>query len=100
MDYFDEDGYPTQEILAVIQGWQWGDAEGCFDFVRELWQYPHLWRESNDGENRLFKISTGGWSGNESLISAMERNQMIWVLTWVSSRRGGHYEFEIQPMSS
>ena len=38
-------------------------------------------------------ISTGGWSGNEDLIGAMQNNAMLWIMTWVSSRRGGHYTF-------
>lgn len=41
-----------------------------------------------------YTFSTGGWSGNEDLIRAMEQNWMIWSLTWVQSRRGGHYIFE------
>ena len=47
----------------------------------------------------LFRISTGGWSGNESIIRAMERNGMMWHLNWVQSRRGGHYIFEIYNVS-
>jgi hypothetical protein len=42
-----------------------------------------------------FDISTAGWSGNESLIRAMEKNSFMWATTWVQSRRGGHYIFEI-----
>ena len=42
-------------------------------------------------------ISTAGWSGNESIIYAMQNNKsMLWNLTWVQSRRGGHHIFELK----
>lgn len=38
--------------------------------------------------------STGGWSGNESIIGAMQKNRMVWNFLWEQSRRGGHYVFD------
>jgi hypothetical protein len=45
----------------------------------------------------LLHISTGGWSGNEDIIQELLSNQMVKMLTYTSWRRGGHYEFEINP---
>lgn len=100
MDYIDEDGYPTEEALEKIANWPWEDAEGWFPFIKSLWRYPEYWKEEmgtdefTKKEVKLHYISTVGWSGNESLVYAMEKNQVLWVFSWVQSRRGGHYIFE------
>ena len=44
--------------------------------------------------HRTWHVSTGGWSGHEDVISALRDNLMFWMLSWVSSTRGGHYVFE------
>lgn len=98
----DED-YPTDEDLEQIRTWPFGDAAGWFAFVKAHWWMPDWgWREADgtgdsvgclDKPARRYHISTGGWSGNESLIEAMEKNVLLWSLTWEESRRGGHYKF-------
>lgn len=102
-EMLDEDGYPTEQCLEIIANWHWSDPEGWFAFIKEYWHIPCFgWQEADVPhefrENKIvhqFRISTGGWSGNESIIRAMERNGMMWHLNWVQSRRGGHYIFEI-----
>lgn len=42
----------------------------------------------------VIRYSTGGWSGQEGLITAIQRN-MAWMLYAHSWHRGGHYEFRI-----
>lgn len=87
----DEDGYPDDEELKLISEWSWQDALGMLEFVRGLWQWPQFWTQERD---ELY-LSTGGWSGNESLIAAMQRNIGFWKTCWESSRRGGHYTFDL-----
>lgn len=97
----DEDGYPTEAALEVISLWPENYAE-WFKFIKSIWYIPDWgWTESiedheyKEGKVKRYSISTGGWSGNESIIRAMQDNEfMMWVLTWVSSKRGGHYVFE------
>jgi hypothetical protein len=36
-----------------------------------------------------FEFITGGSSGNEGVLSIMERNHVMWSMCWESSRRGG-----------
>lgn len=95
----DEDGYPTEYALLKVQKWPWADTKGWFDFIKSIWNMPSWgWHqvECNLGSPKIkYSISTAGWSGNESIITAMQKNNMLWWYTWYSSRRGGHYEFEI-----
>lgn len=91
---FDADGYPTEATLRAIRKWDCTSAKArneFREFVRKAWRYADTsWRQGN----RYLRISTMGWSGNESLISAMQENFLFWSLTWVESKRGGHYTFE------
>lgn len=88
---FDEDGYPTTQALARVRMWDWKDLPGWFAYIQTLWRYDDYIRS----EGAEWKLSTGGWSGNESIVGAMGQNQMAWLISWRSSRRGGHYTFEI-----
>ena len=91
---FDKDGYPTEETLQEIRDWPHTDFKGLIEFVGEAWRYPEYWRVM-DYADLSVEASTGGWSGNESLISALYDNVMFWAMCWMSSKRGGHYVFKI-----
>lgn len=104
-DYIDSDGYPTEAALARIQNWPINnmdsDIQSLFDFIRSCaWEEHGSWHERIVRDRGLrfnrITVSTGGWSGNESLISALERNVVAWSLTWQSSKRGGHFVFEVR----
>lgn len=100
--HLDEDGYPSVAALEIIEIWDWSDTKGWFEFINSIWHLkdwgweegtePHDWNK--DELVYRYSISTAGWSGNESIVKAMERNDMLWHFTWVQSRRGGHYIFE------
>lgn len=87
----DDDGYPDDEELQRIADWPYTGIPAMMEFVHGLWSYPNFWTQEGDN----LSISTGGWSGNESLISAMQKNVGFWHLCWESSRRGGHYAFDL-----
>lgn len=93
--FLDEDGYPTEDALEAIKIWDHRDSLGWFAFIKDIWHLKSWgWTEVvTDQGRRAFNISTGGWSGNESIINAMQDN-FLWDLRWVQSRRGGHYIFE------
>jgi hypothetical protein len=90
----DEDGYPTEELLDAITNWPHQKGfTALMEVIRRNWNWNHMMFEQ---EGNKYSCSTGGWSGNESLISALKANKdFFWTLCWVSSRRGGHYEFEV-----
>ena len=99
----DEDGYPTELALEAIEKWHWDDPKGWFEFIHGLWFLSDWgWKECDaiddiTGEKTYcYYIATAGWSGNEAIIGAMQKNHMMWYLQWVQSRRGGHYIFELK----
>jgi hypothetical protein len=94
-EWQDEDGYPTADALRRISAWPCEDTNGLFTFIHSLWWSPDWgWKQTvrEDGTIK-YDFSTGGWSGNEALIEALQENGLVWHLCWESSRRGGHYEF-------
>ena len=99
--FVDDDGYPTHEALNKIANWEFGDSEGWFAFIKEIW-YLQYWGWFEVEEiHEIFKrpikriyISTAGWGGNEAIIMAMQKNHVLWRWHWYSSQRGGHYVFE------
>ncbi len=102
----DADGYPTEATLAAVREWVISGFAACdalLRFVQRAWNWPDLFvrlayrkRPWRGGQlNRRWLVSTGGWSGNESLIGALEDNTLFWLLCWEKSERGGHYEFRV-----
>jgi len=88
----DEDGYPDEEELKTIREWDFKDFYGLLEFVKPIWKYSDM-GYFDKGSDKRWHLSTGGWSGNEDIISAMMDNAMFWNCHWWSSRRGGHYIF-------
>ena len=87
------DPYPTDEELRTIIDWDWQRGwKPLMEYVKTLWWAPG-WGWGEKG-NRYW-LSTWGWSGNEDLIGALERNYMFWSLCWKASKTGGHYRFTL-----
>lgn len=111
-EWTDDDGYPTEEALTLIETWDWkddtakngmADVNHLFDFMKSIWWCPDFgWSVDHDALDYFgdpvtrYDLSTGGWSGNESIIAALKANFIVWSTTWESSRRGGHYVFEVK----
>lgn len=90
--------YPTDEEVEKVRTWAF-DSAGSFEafmaYVKSIGTY---WPRETFGwtqAGRVFHVSTGGWSGNETILGAMEENWMFWVMCWQEHRRGGHYIFEL-----
>lgn len=101
---FDSDGYPTQRTLYPITEWPIRsnqDIEDLLEFCKDSWKYRNYWGhtkgEEKSGEQWI-KVSTGGWSGNEDIIGALEQNHIFWSVCWLESRKGGHYKFLTNPI--
>lgn len=108
-DWLDEDGYPTDAALDRVREWPWSHPEGwrgLFDFIKSIWYMADWgWHEEagtsmrEEGVTKLH-ISTAGWSGNESIVRAMQENFMLQATCWEQSRRGGHFIYELKPRDS
>ena len=100
-------GYPSEAELESIRSWpieEFSEFEKLLGYVGERWRYPDRWYRAKrrrrkkwpaSRPERTYYASTGGWSGNESLIDALQENQMFWMVCWEKSQRGGHYWFEV-----
>lgn len=99
----DVNGYPTEEWLQFIRGYQPDDSMPLLKFVSEI--LPKGWYMADWGfvlhrkyrGKQKLELQTGGWSGNEEVISAILSN--IWLthfkMQYVMWKAGGHYYFEI-----
>ncbi len=93
--------YPIEEELHKIRGWSFIDFTGLMGFIHGIWEYVAEPNPSWCGwkqKGLVYWLHTGGWSGNESIISAMQENHIFWAMCWLSSKRGGHYKFHIPRM--
>ena len=87
--------YPREEELKIIEEWDFLNKPAVIeflDYVRNLWKYDDRFVLTGKRILRLY-LSTGGWSGNESIINALQKNFIFWTMCWVKHQRGGHYWF-------
>lgn len=88
----DTDGYPTDASLEQIKNYA-GDYTNLMAEIAFL--FGEYGRCEFDGNHWV--VSTGGWSGCEDVIEALNNNAMFWTLCWSTAKRGGHFEFDIPP---
>ena len=95
---FDSNGYPTEELLDYISRLSplEHDPFEIAEYINECWHWNNMsrWINRNSHEG-CWTISTGGWSGNESIISAL-RKSLWWMCYWYQERAGGHFWFKIK----
>jgi len=80
------------EMLDIIKRMDALKPWAIVDLIYEDWMYyGTIWQ---DREKGILELATGGWSGNESIIAALQENLMFWGMYWMESKRGGYYRFE------
>ena len=91
--------YPTEGELKIIKEWDLTKQEKVSDlleYIEEIWWAPD-WGFILSGKRVLkLELHTGGWSGNEDIIGALQRNILFFALYWDKSVKGGHYYFTIK----
>lgn len=102
------DDYPTDEELDRLERWPMRDTAGALDFARSLWHWPE-WGVSEllapeetaivraESGDRFLRLATGGWSGNESIISALNANSGVRAIAWRLTARGGLHIYKYPP---
>jgi hypothetical protein len=102
----DEDGYPTEPALNYIKNWSFDFIHGEFitgayfhdetllenliTYLQAIWYYS----DAVVYEDGLLELYTGGWSGNEEVISVL-KHTTLWTMKHKISQAGGHYYFRI-----
>ena len=98
--------YPSENDLQKIEKWDYLDFENLALFVQSIWNwgedYARLgdWKkDEHKTEYRQLELITGGWSGNEDIICALNLNQMFNMMCWYSSHRGGLHIYHIKKIT-
>ena len=86
-DYLDENGYPEEHWLYQLS--EKKDPESFLRLATLLWN-KGFGKVVGAPSVSLIEFITGGWSGNEEVITAMKQNP-LWHLLWDSSYRGGKH---------
>lgn len=88
--------YPSEQTLKQITDWPHEDFTGLIDFISPYFsRYGRIWERTDSTQPNVLKMATGGWSGNEDIIEAMQENHMLWSTKGLSSNSGGLFTFEI-----
>lgn len=95
----DADGYPTDEVLALIETWTGTPRVLLDEVLSPIFEAYGSIKVTTDIDEfarpvRNVRITTGGWSGCEDAIGSL-RQTFFWTLWWETSKRGGLFEFSI-----
>jgi hypothetical protein len=95
----DDDGYPTDWGIAQLRGFSGGTPEQFVETVRRLWWIPSLIGVAPGTDRHgspivRIRMVTGGWSGNEQVISEIDKTFFSFFY-WQSSHRGGLCIYEV-----
>jgi len=90
--------YPSEETLDQIQNHPLAtrqDLMELLELIRSEW-----WMAETGfnlvGVNVLhLTLITGGWSGNESILQALQQHTLFMPMFWQKSIRGGRHYFRI-----
>ena len=89
--------YPTERQLRMLRRYDLPAPESArlfLEAVHSLWHPVYGgWIVSEDGLTHT--LSTGGWSGNESVIAAVDENRLFNLFCWQSSERGGRHVYRL-----
>lgn len=107
---FDKEGYPTELTLDTIKNWKIESQEDLLqliDYARDAYNHHYgNWYVIEDYDKLshwyfepfdALIVSTGGWSGNESVIRALMENPIIRMRCLIATFAGGMYIFDINP---
>lgn len=85
-------GSPSAEFGARY----WAAIRAWLTAAADQWNYGRDYFPDPNEVAQYVSASTGGWSGNEEIIAAMEECRSFWSSAFVAFRSGGHYIFRTQ----
>jgi len=88
--------YPTEKELEQLATWPiraLADCQVVLTAAAELWWPPRP--HDSLGQFPRAHFATGGWSGNEDVLTALKANAVFWALCWESSSVGGLHVFRL-----
>jgi hypothetical protein len=96
----DKHGYPDENDLKevrILSGSfkEEGSNLNVFQLIetlQELWRWENYIDFHKTDKEWSLQISTGGWSGHETVMSELE-GSLFWFMHWQKSLRGGHFWF-------
>ena len=91
--WVDEDGYPTEQALHYIATFPGSEYDAVLKRIESMWwgKVYGGWEAEQSVDGIKYHISTLGWSGNESIITAMKQNELMWEELFFQEKRGGHF---------
>ena len=99
-----ESEYHSDFELNKIKNWDYRNVFELIEHIQDMWNWKQDYFVSKWGKRKfdnadvlLLELHTGGWSGNEDIIAALEEHEMFFNLWHTKWERGGHYYFEIEP---
>lgn len=91
-------GYPDETILKKIETWDGKDSQEMIAWIYEAWNhdYGDIQEKYINPAQTIYTLITGGWSGNEDVMSAIYKNRLFDALYWQKSERGGKHVYEVK----
>ncbi len=92
------DEYPTTEQLNKIIEWECFTFESSLslaEYIFDLWHFEN-WATLEGKRVKTLRLATGGWSGNEDILSALRKNFIFHSKYWESSHKGGLVIYKIK----
>lgn len=86
----DKNGYPTDETIRKLERWEY-PFHGIVSVLEIIFQdYGNV-----SLEDRQLILATGGWSGCEEAVCALDNNMLFHAFCWQMSKRGGYHEYTL-----
>ena len=90
--------YPTNEQLKTISEWEcvtYEKSVALAEYIVNLWHFDD-WATLTGKKIKTLRLATGGWSGNESIQHAINKN-LLFNRHWEYSKKGGLSVYKIRP---
>ena len=90
--------YPEDDTLTAIETFEFvsqASVETFLGLLKAAWNHNYGKYIRSEGGDDTLTLITGGWSGNEDIISALQTNFVFWQVCWKLSKRGGLFEFDL-----